>query len=668
MNRTHKFKITIAILCTLFLGFSLSIFPSVPEKTYGISLSSFSLLKKSQTNKNLKKLKKFTSKNNFKSYLIDAQIAFGISYLGRRPSFGGGLLQSSPSYIVESPSMPIYAPSPQSEPERYSETLVQVPGVDELDILKTDGKQIYYSPKTYYRDLYKITESKTKIIKAFPPQDLRLENEIKEQGDLLLEKTKNVLVIFSNDGILGYDVSNPQNPIKKWEMKFDNSTNLVTARLFNGKIYIVTQSSIDITNPCPIIPLYTERTKIEIKCNEIYHPEKIIPVDSLITAMVLEPSSGKIENKIAFTGIVKNGKTVVYMSKNNLYIAYSYPEKIFEILRRFINERGLSWLPISIIQKINKIASCPISDSSKINEAEIILKTYYNSLDDELKTKISQKSENEFMEFLKMHIREFGKTEIVKIGLEDFQIKSVGEVPGYLLNQFSLDEYQENLRVAVTVGENLSIFPIYLPREFSLNDVYILDKNLEIIGRVLDLGKGEKIYAVRFIEDKGYVVTFREIDPFYVIDLSNPRKPQMVGELKIPGFSSYLHPITKDKILGVGKESSNVKISLFDVSNPRNPIELDKYILDETWTEIAESHHAFLMDDKHQVFFVPTYNKGYIFSYKDNKLASKKEVDNIKARRAIYIDDYLYIIGDEKIVVLDENTWEIIKEYSFTSQ
>lgn len=652
----RKLKITIIILCALFLGFSSSVFPSMPQKTYGISSSISSPLKKSQANKNLqklKKLKKFTSKKDFKSYLINSRIAFGTS----DSLFYGGVIESISSDIQ---SLGVPSQPSQSEPKRYSETLVQVPGIDELDILKTDGEQIYYSPKTYY----KIDESKTKIIKAFPPQNLSLKNEIKEQGDLLLEKTKNILMIFSRNGILGYNVSNPQNPIKKWEAKFDNSAKLVTARLFNGKIYIVTQSSIDIANPCPVIPLSLGQSKIEVKCTEIYHPEKIIPVDSLITAMVLEPSSGKIENKITFTGIFKNDKTVVYMSKNNLYIAYSYPEKMFEILRRFINERGLSWLPISIIQKINKIASYPISDSSKINEVGIILETYYNSLDNVEKDKISKNSEKEFMEFLKIHIREFEKTEIVKISLENFQIKSAGEVPGYPLNQFSLDEYQENLRVAVTVGENSSLSS----REFSLNDVYILDKNLGIIGRVLDLGKGEKIYAVRFIEDKGYVVTFRNIDPFYVIDLSNPIKPQMVGELKIPGFSSYLHPITKDKILGIGRESSNVKISLFDVSNPKNPIELDKSILNETWTEIAESHHAFLMDDKHQIFFIPTYNKGYIFSYINNKLASKKEVDNIKARRAIYIDDYLYIIGDEKIVVLDENTWEIIKEYPLKSQ
>ena len=94
---------------------------------------------------------------------------------------------------------------------------------------------------------------------------------------------------------------------------------------------------------------------------------------------------------------------------------------------------------------------------------------------------------------------------------------------------------------------------------------------MKIEGSVVDLGQGERIYSVRFIEDKGYVVTFKQVDPFYVLDLSDPMNPEKKGELKIPGYSSYLHPITKDKILGIGEENNKVKISLFDVSDPADP-------------------------------------------------------------------------------------------------
>ena len=126
----------------------------------------------------------------------------------------------------------------------------------------------------------------------------------------------------------------------------------------------------------------------------------------------------------------------------------------------------------------------------------------------------------------------------------------------------------------------------------SANDVYVLDKNLKITGQVLDLGLTERIYSVRFIQDKGYVVTFRQIDPFYVLDLSDPENPALKGELKIPGYSSYLHPITKDKILGIGKEGSNVKISLFDVKDPENPSEAAKYTLQEFNHSAPEPGHS----------------------------------------------------------------------------
>jgi len=228
-----------------------------------------------------------------------------------------------------------------------------------------------------------------------------------------------------------------------------------------------------------------------------------------------------------------------------------------------------------------------------------------------------------------------------------------------------LDEYEENLRIATTFGERFGCRGFGTGGRESANDVYVLDKNLKIIGAIKDLGMQERIYSARFIGDSGYLVTFRETDPFYVLDLSNPKKPELKGELKIPGYSSYLHPITEDKILGIGKENWQVKISLFDVSQVENPKESDKYLLDESWSDILNTHHAFLLDTKHDVFFLPGSKGGYVFSYKDDKLKLIKAVSEISARRAIYINDYLYIIGDDKIVVLNENDWEKINEMKF---
>lgn len=194
------------------------------------------------------------------------------------------------------------------------------------------------------------------------------------------------------------------------------------------------------------------------------------------------------------------------------------------------------------------------------------------------------------------------------------------------------------------------------------NDVYTLDEQLSIAGSLKDLGLGERIYSARFVEDKGYLVTFRQTDPFYVLDLHDPKNPARVGELKIPGFSSYLHPITKDLVLGVGQENSQVKLSLFDVANPANPVEKDKFTLNEYWTDVSNTHHAFLLDDKHKVFFLPGSRGGYVFSYAGNVLKQKIAVADIQARRALYINDYLYVVGDSKIVVYNEQDWQKVNQ------
>ncbi len=141
-----------------------------------------------------------------------------------------------------------------------------------------------------------------------------------------------------------------------------------------------------------------------------------------------------------------------------------------------------------------------------------------------------------------------------------------------------------------------------------------------------NLGLAERIYSARFYGDRGYLVTFRQTDPFYVLDLSVPQEPKLKGELKIPGFSSYLEELEDNLVLGVGRENFKVKVSLFDVSDPSNPIELDKYLLDEGWSEVLDNHRAFLKDERHKIFFLPSHKNGYVFSYADKKLKLEKEV------------------------------------------
>jgi uncharacterized secreted protein with C-terminal beta-propeller domain len=227
-----------------------------------------------------------------------------------------------------------------------------------------------------------------------------------------------------------------------------------------------------------------------------------------------------------------------------------------------------------------------------------------------------------------------------------------------------MDEYNGYLRLATTVSNGFGFSWLWVSGG-SANDIYVLDGNLSVVGSVQDMGLTEQIYSARFVGDKGYLVTYRQTDPFYILDLSDPLHPQLKGELKIPGYSSYLHPISEDRMLGIGEENWSVKISLFDVADVTNPVELDKYILSDSWSDILNTHHAFLLDETHEIFFLPGSDNGYIFSYAGNNLELVKVVSDIQATRAIYIDDNLYVIGDKKIVVLNELDWQVVNELEF---
>jgi len=178
--------------------------------------------------------------------------------------------------------------------------------------------------------------------------------------------------------------------------------------------------------------------------------------------------------------------------------------------------------------------------------------------------------------------------------------RASGSVPGYLLNQFSLSDYKGVLRVATT-EEPASFGDARTESSSTLTVLDESDGKLVPIGRVGGLGKGERIYAVRFVDDVGYVVTFRQIDPLYTLDLANPRDPKVLGELKILGYSAYLHPVGEDTILGIGQDASEqgrrlgTQLSLFDVSDLRNPRLLRKATVGGSSSSNVEyDHKAFL--------------------------------------------------------------------------
>lgn len=612
-------------------------------------------------------LKKFSSEAEFKDYIVKGQdrgfegeLRFGINTSQR--TFQD---LATPDIGITSKEFEL------TRPDRFSQTNVQVRNIDEPDIAKTDGKNIYFStnspglippiiplgerPGVIEQKIYPSQIiARTKVINSFPISDIRVASSIDRTGEMIL--SENILVIFSNQEILGYDISNPSSPLEKWKINIEDNNFVVNSRLYNNKLYLITQNSLNITSPCPITPLSTQGSKIVIPCSEIYHPGIEVLTNAIFNVFIIDPQNGEVSKKISLTGSYDN--TQIYMSEQNLFLSFYFTADLSEFMYKFFQEKAQDLTPGNVLIKLEDLQKLTISKQAKQLEMQVILQSWQNSLNKDEALKVANEIANRLKQFSQDNIKELEKTAIFKLNLDNLETKSTGQIPGRLLNQFSLDEYQNNLRVATTLGGGLGVAE-------SSNEVYVLNERLDIKSSVGSLGLQERIYSVRFIEDRGYLVTFKQIDPFYILDLSNPSSIKMTGELKIPGFSSYLDPLKPGRILGVGQEGSQVKLSLFDVSDSSNPTEVSKYNLNEFWSEVSNNHHAFLHDKNYQVFFIPGGKGGYIFSYQGDKLTLKKAVNDNLVKRAIYIDDYMYILSENKMVVLDEKNWGVVKELSF---
>ena len=243
-----------------------------------------------------------------------------------------------------------------------------------------------------------------------------------------------------------------------------------------------------------------------------------------------------------------------------------------------------------------------------------------------------------------------------------------------------MDEWDGNFRIATHSWDRDS------------NSLYILDKDLEQIGAIENLAKGEMIYSVRFMKDKAYIVTFRQIDPLFVIDTSDPTLPKVLGELKIPGFSNYLHPISDNTLLGIGQDADEetgqqggIKLSLFDVSDTAKPEEIDSIILGESgsYAEVLNNHKALMVDNKRDIVgFHAQLNKSTKDFVRDMfsgavlvKIKDEKELEMLdtiaveeiggnqyySGRRLLVIDNVLYYIGEDGIRAFEYESLEEIK-------
>lgn len=258
------------------------------------------------------------------------------------------------------------------------------------------------------------------------------------------------------------------------------------------------------------------------------------------------------------------------------------------------------------------------------------------------------------------------KTELFRFSLKDGAVtmESQGSVPGYVLNQFSMDEYNGYFRIVTT--ENVTHYfneggIASAEQEKTRNHLFVLDESMNIVGSIEDLARGESIYSARFMGDTGYFVTYRQVDPLFTVDLSTPSEPKILSELKVPGFSNYLHPFGDGLLLGFGQNSDEesgeiqgLKLSMFDTSDPAAVAEKHSELLGKKymWSNAIGNHKAILVDSEKNLIGFPAENEYMLYSYSPESGFQKIAQLTLEADgpgdmdydlRGFYVDDVFYL-------------------------
>ena len=549
------------------------------------------------------------------------------SFLEKSPSGMGATLGSAPS--AASPQADKSAITPTGGPG-YSTTNVQVANVDEPDFLKNDGKYVYIlsGDKITILDAYP-AENASIIIKAGIdiPQGQTLQN-------MFLNKDR--LVIFYQDYSQDYvipqydyvpqpiyspkthivvmDVSDKHDP--KIVHDFKLSGNYNNARMIGDYAYLVTNSDLYDYNR-PIVPYVMESSRLVARPDIYYfdNPEQSYSFTTVTSVNIFGQATDN--STIVSKSFLMDPSSTIYASENNLYITYQkyMPYNYYQSNSRdrFFNVI-LPLFPQSIQNEVKAINNDDtLSPSQKWDKTSSLLEDYYNHLPESEKTQLFDKIAKALADYDAQIQRDTQKTVIHKIAIGKngaIDYISKGEVPGRLLNQFSMDENGSKFRVATT-SEYFSQY-----RNYRYNNVYVLDQNLKTIGSLEQIAPDEQIYSARFMGDRLYLVTFKQVDPFFVIDLSADQ-PKVLGKLKLPGFSNYLHPYDQTHIIGIGRETNEnqfggvqqqgVKVALFDVSNVENPVAIDTYTIGGIGTdsEVLNDHKALLFDKGKNILSLP---------------------------------------------------------------
>lgn len=585
-------------------------------------------------------IKKFNSVDELKSYLLNVEANRGqLEAIGGSMFFGDrdrnlsvgieetangqGAPSAAPQVLEDSK-----ATISDSDLTAYSTTNVQVEGVDEPDFLKNDGKYVYI-----------LSGERLTIVDASPAEDASIATRIAldiQDGQYLQNMFLNngTLVIFyqeyNEDFVIQeydfapqpvyqpkthamvMDVSDRKNP--KVLNDYEVSGNYNNARMIGGQVYLVTTSEL-YNYRYPIVPLVSESSQTVVKPDIYYfdNPELYYAFNTVTSIDI----SGDAENAVNSTTFMMNPASTMYVSEENIYIAYekNFPYYYYQTnTRDRFFEAVVPLLPKDVQEEINDLdSSNGLSSSEKWDKVSELLQDTYNSMSESEKNQLFEKIQRALASYDERIAKETQTTIIHKIaiGSDGINYSSRGEVPGRLLNQFSMDESGDRFRVATT-----SEFYSPYARSTLYNNVYVLDKDMKIVGDLEEVARDESIYSARFMGDRLFLVTFQRIDPFFVIDLSND-DPKVLGKLKLPGYSNYLHPYDENHIIGIGKETKEnqyggvevlgVKLALFDVSDVNNPEVVDVYEIGgpDTDSEVLYDHKALLFDRSRDVLSIP---------------------------------------------------------------
>ncbi len=444
----------------------------------------------------------------------------------------------------------------------FTSTNVQVQGVDELDSVKTDGRYLYVASKQNVFVVLAYPANESKVIARLPFNGT-VEGLFLSQSRLAVVWTTQTGSTWDgfnpSTAISIFDLTTPSNPEQVKEISVDAS--YVSSRLTDGFIYAVLQrsaveSSASGTTTVVRASIRDSGVNKVIPASSIYYNPSSNSTLGLYTIVL----SIRLVDGLSTTEAVLTGSDpTIYASLSNIYVAYPDSSAVRRLLP--LGQVSTAMMP----------------------------------------TNLGWEGPN---------------TTIFRIAIANnsVQVAAEGTVPGTVLNQFSMDEYGGFFRIATTSSLQTS------QGAQPANNLYVLDSKLSIVGSLEGFAQDEKIYSVRFMGDRAYVVTFYRVDPLFAISLDDPTHPAILSQLTMPGFSDYLHPIGDGLLVGVGKNSTLVpegpgmftlyqglKVSLFRIESGGNTTEVSRLFIGDRGSDspVLSDHKAFLYDPATKIMGLP---------------------------------------------------------------